>query len=33
VVPTGDRLKINAPISQEQMTALIQSKSFAPPAN
>src|ERR1700678_3045645 len=33
VVPTGDRLKINAPVSQEQMTALIQSKSFAPPAN
>jgi hypothetical protein len=33
VTPTGDRLKINAPITQEQMTTLIQSKSFAPPAN
>jgi hypothetical protein len=33
VAPTGDRLKISVPITQEQMTALIQSKSFLPPAN
>jgi len=33
VTPAGDRLKINAPISQEQMTTLIQSKAFAAPAN
>ena len=33
VIPTGDRLKINANITQEQMTALIQSKSFLPPTN
>src|ERR1700723_2164989 len=33
VTPAGDRLKINAPITQVQMTALIQSKSFLPPTN
>jgi hypothetical protein len=33
VTPAGDRLKVNAPISQEQMTSLIQSKAFAAPAN
>ena len=33
VIPTGDRLKINANITQEQMTALIQSNSFLPPTN
>jgi hypothetical protein len=33
VAPTGDRLKISVPITQEQMTALIQRKSFLPPAN
>jgi len=33
VTPTGDRLKINAPVTQEQMTTLIQSKAFAVPAN
>jgi hypothetical protein len=33
VAPTGDRLKISVPITQEQMTALIQSKSFLAPAN
>jgi hypothetical protein len=33
VTPSGDRLKISVPITQEQMTTLIQSKSFLPPAN
>jgi len=33
VTPTGDRLKINAPVTQEQMATLIQSKAFSAPAN
>jgi hypothetical protein len=31
VVPTGDRLKINAPVSQNDLLSLIQTKAFASP--
>ena len=31
VTPSGDRLKVDAPISQEQLMSLIQTKAFAAP--
>ena len=31
VTPTGDRLKIEAPVSQEELLSLIQTKAFAAP--
>lgn len=31
VAPTGDRLKVDAPLSEEQLQALIRSKAFAVP--
>ena len=31
VTPSGDRLKIDAPVSQEQLMSLIQTKAFAAP--
>jgi hypothetical protein len=31
VTPAGDRLKVEAPVSQDQLTALIRSKIFAVP--
>ncbi|MFZ3215297.1 MAG: hypothetical protein WA192_04480 [Candidatus Acidiferrales bacterium] len=31
VTPTGDRLKIDAPVSQEELLSLIQTKAFASP--
>jgi hypothetical protein len=31
VVPAGDRLKINAPVSQNDLMSLIQTKAFASP--
>ena len=31
VTPTGDRLKIEAPVSEDQLGALIRTKVFAVP--
>jgi hypothetical protein len=31
VTPAGDRLKINAPVSQDELMSLIQTKAFASP--
>jgi hypothetical protein len=31
VTPSGDRLKVEAPVSQEQLMSLIQTKAFAAP--
>jgi hypothetical protein len=31
VTPSGDRLKVDAPVSQEQLMSLIQTKAFAAP--
>ncbi|MFZ1973400.1 MAG: hypothetical protein WAU89_11180 [Candidatus Acidiferrales bacterium] len=31
VAPSGDRLKVDAPVSQEQLMSLIQTKAFAAP--
>jgi hypothetical protein len=31
VTPTGDRLKIELPVSQEELLSLIQTKAFAAP--
>jgi len=31
VTPAGDRLKIEAPVSQEELLSLIQTKAFAAP--
>ncbi len=31
VTPTGDRLKINAPVSQDELMSLIKTKAFASP--
>jgi len=31
VVPAGDRLKVEAPVSADQIGALITSKAFAVP--
>jgi hypothetical protein len=31
VIPTGDRLKIELPVSQEELLSLIQTKAFASP--
>ncbi len=31
VTPTGDRLKIDAPVSEDQLGALIRTKVFAVP--
>jgi hypothetical protein len=31
VVPAGDRLKINAPVTQDELMSLIQTKAFASP--
>ena len=31
VIPSGDRLKVEAPVSEDQIGALIQSKAFAVP--
>ena len=31
VTPSGDRLKVNAPVSQEQLLSLISSHAFAVP--
>ncbi|MGA7855128.1 MAG: hypothetical protein WCA15_17540 [Candidatus Acidiferrales bacterium] len=31
VTPSGDRLKVDAPVSQEQLMTLIQTKAFAAP--
>jgi hypothetical protein len=31
VTPSGDRLKVDAPVSQDQLSALIRTKAFAVP--
>jgi len=31
VTPTGDRLKINAPVTQDELMSLIHTKAFASP--
>ena len=31
VTPSGDRLKVEAPVSQDQLMTLIQTKAFAAP--
>jgi hypothetical protein len=31
VTPSGDRLKIEAPVSQDELLSLIQTKAFAAP--
>ncbi len=31
IIPAGDRLKIDAPVSQDELMSLIQTKAFASP--